>query len=112
MSIFVSVDGGGFTPQIETSDTVTTFSGEPGHAYEFICIASDTAGNTEVQEADAQAVTEVVVPDSREDVCRSPSLCGAGCGCTPGAPAVGLVAIGLLGMRFVGPGGWWRRTGG
>ena len=28
--------------------------------------------------------------------------CGAGCGCTPGAPAVGLIFFGLMGLRFIG----------
>jgi hypothetical protein len=31
-----------------------------------------------------------------------PGTCGAGCGCTPGAPAVGMIFFGLLAMRFVG----------
>ncbi|MHC4697027.1 MAG: right-handed parallel beta-helix repeat-containing protein [Planctomycetota bacterium] len=30
--------------------------------------------------------------------------CGAGAGCTPGAPAAGLIFFGLLVLRFVGPG--------
>jgi len=32
------------------------------------------------------------------------SFCGAGCGCTPEAPAVGLIFFGLMLLRFVGPG--------
>ncbi|UCC31161.1 MAG: right-handed parallel beta-helix repeat-containing protein [Phycisphaerales bacterium] len=31
-------------------------------------------------------------------------FCGAGAGCTPDAPAVGLIFLGLLGLRFVGTG--------
>ena len=31
-------------------------------------------------------------------------LCGAGCGCTPDAPALGFILFGLLALRFVGPG--------
>ena len=30
------------------------------------------------------------------------TMCGAGCGCTPGAPAVGLIFFGLMGFRFIG----------
>ncbi len=37
------------------------------------------------------------------------SFCGAGCGCTPEAPAVGFIFIGLLALRFVGPGKPGRR---
>jgi len=47
--------------------------------------------------------------DEALDLCCRPGLCGAGCGCTPGAPAVGLIFLGLMGMRFVGP---CRRTRG
>jgi len=32
-----------------------------------------------------------------------PPVCGAGAGCTPEAPALGLIFRGLLGLRFVGP---------
>jgi hypothetical protein len=31
-------------------------------------------------------------------------FCGTGSGCTPGAPAVGFILMGLLALRFVGPG--------
>ena len=35
------------------------FTGEVGKNYGFICIASDTAGNVEVQEPVAEAATSV-----------------------------------------------------
>jgi hypothetical protein len=31
-----------------------------------------------------------------------PAPCGAGCGCTPDAPMVGIILFGLLTLRFVG----------
>lgn len=37
-----------------------------------------------------------------EAVISNSTMCGAGCGCTPGAPAVILTFFGLLAMRFVG----------
>ncbi len=61
-SIFVSVDGGGFRPYLErTQETSTTFSGEGGKTYEFLCVAADTAGNIEVQDAVAEAVTTIML---------------------------------------------------
>ena len=62
-SIFVSVNYGSFKPFIaKTSDTSTPFTGEPGKTYGFICIATDTAGNTEVQEPIAETDTFVNPP--------------------------------------------------
>lgn len=59
-SIFVSVDGGGFTSLLEKSlDTNMVFSGERGKTYEFLCVAVDTAGNVEDQPLVAEAVTAV-----------------------------------------------------
>ena len=60
-SIFVSVDGGPFTPFLErTRETSATFRGEVGRTYGFLAIATDTAGNIEVQAADAEASTRIV----------------------------------------------------
>jgi hypothetical protein len=56
-TIFVSADGGPFEIYKTTSATSTFFSGEPDHAYEFLCIARDTAGNTEVQDPVGEAFT-------------------------------------------------------
>lgn len=59
-NIFASVDGGGFVPVINgTKDTSATFTGETGKNYSFICIASDTAKNVEVQDPVAEAWTYV-----------------------------------------------------
>ncbi|MDY6987069.1 MAG: LamG-like jellyroll fold domain-containing protein [Thermodesulfobacteriota bacterium] len=59
-TILVSVDGGTFEPFLEkTQQTNTTFVGEDGKTYGFICVATDTAGNTEVQEAVAETQTVV-----------------------------------------------------
>jgi len=60
-SIFVSVDGGPFTPFLErTRETSAAFRGEVGKTYGFLAIATDTAGNIEVQAADAEASTRIV----------------------------------------------------
>lgn len=60
-SIFVSVDGGPFTPFLErTRETSATFRGEVGRTYGFLAIATDTAGNIEVQAANAEASTRIV----------------------------------------------------
>jgi hypothetical protein len=39
--------------------------------------------------------------------CKRPAPCGAGC-CEPGAPGICFIVLGLLGLRFVGPGCRWR----
>jgi len=60
-TIFVSVNGGSFTPFLEkTRDTRAMFHGEGGKTYGFICIATDTAGNVEVKNPVAEVTTQVV----------------------------------------------------
>lgn len=60
-SILVSADGGSFTPFLErTRQTSATFRGELGKTYGFLSIATDTAGNIEVQSATAEATTRIV----------------------------------------------------
>jgi len=60
-SIFVSVEGGPFTSFLErTRETSATFRGEVGKTYGFLAIATDTAGNIEVQTATAEASTRIV----------------------------------------------------
>jgi len=67
-SVFVSTDGGPFTPILtKTKDTSTSFTGVVGKTYGFICIATDTAGNTEVQDPTAETVTLVTKPDPPGD---------------------------------------------
>ena len=69
-SILVSVDGGDFTPFLErTRETSTTFRGEVGRTYGFLSIATDTAGNIEVQPATAEATTEVVTGTAQTIAC-------------------------------------------
>ena len=61
---FVSVNGSGFTPFIErSSENSAEFVGENGKTYEFICIATDTAGNVEVQDPIAEATTTIVLDE-------------------------------------------------
>ncbi len=66
-SVFVSDDGGPFTPLTEeTTETTTSFVGEPGHTYGFSCVARDTAGNAEVQQPLAETTTTVVTPTCKQ----------------------------------------------
>ena len=59
-TVYVSANGGPFTPLVVTGeDTSTAFTGEVGNTYGFLCLAQDTAGNVETQEADAEATTTV-----------------------------------------------------
>jgi uncharacterized repeat protein (TIGR01451 family) len=58
-TIFSSMDGGGFVPVIRTKNMNATFSGEVEKNYGFICIASDTAGNVEVQDPVVEATTYI-----------------------------------------------------
>lgn len=61
-AVLVAVDGGAFTPLLEkTSDTSATFTGEPGKTYAFLRVATDTAGNIEVQNPVAETATTLVV---------------------------------------------------
>jgi uncharacterized repeat protein (TIGR01451 family) len=62
-TIFVSVDGGGFTPFLTTQETSTLFIGEPNRTYGFLCLATDTAGNTEAQDTIAEVVTTTTTDD-------------------------------------------------
>jgi len=59
--ILVSEDGADFKPFVEQiKETSTTFTGVPGKTYQFICIATDTAGNVEIQNLVAEATTKIV----------------------------------------------------
>ena len=61
-SVFISENGGGFTPLLEeTRSTQATFSGENGKTYGFFCSAVDTAGNIENQAIEAEVTTTVVI---------------------------------------------------
>jgi protocatechuate 3,4-dioxygenase beta subunit len=61
-SIFVSDNGGAFTPFLtQTTQTSASFTGVNGHTYGFYSIAVDNAGNVEPTPSSAQATTRVVV---------------------------------------------------
>lgn len=61
-TIFVSVDGGSYTPFLRnTTDTSAFYLGQPGKTYRFICVAEDLAGNFEVQGSVAEATTYLKV---------------------------------------------------
>lgn len=74
-SILVSVDGSSFTPFLEgTRETSATFRGEVGRTYGFIAIATDTAGNIEIQDATAEASTRVIPADCATGDTESPTI--------------------------------------
>lgn len=61
-TLFVSVDGGPYTPFLRnTTDTSAYYLGQPGKTYRFICVAEDVAGNLEVQGSVAEATTHLKV---------------------------------------------------
>ncbi len=60
-AILVSEDGGTFVPFLQkTSRTSATFTGSLGETYSFLCIATDTAGNVEVQAPVAETATKLL----------------------------------------------------
>lgn len=61
-SVFVSENGGGYTSYLTTSAKNGSFFGERGISYSFICIASDTAGNIELQSPAAEVSTYIPLP--------------------------------------------------
>lgn len=57
-TILVSTNSGSFVPVLSRATGMSTsFETESGTTYGFICVATDTAGNTEVQTMVAEAVT-------------------------------------------------------
>lgn len=77
-SILVAENGGEFQPFLEkTKSTSTTFNGKANNRYEFICLATDTAGNTEVQELLAEAtIVTGVIPNQPPLVNAGPDMQG------------------------------------
>ena len=71
-TIFVSEDGSGFRPNITTGNANATFRGQSGKTYSFICIAANTAGNTEIQDPVAEAGTHIA-SDSDSDGITDPA---------------------------------------
>ena len=62
-SVFVSKDGGSFTPFVShTSQTSATFSGQAGHNYAFYSVATDNLGNVEPTPSAAEATTTIAGP--------------------------------------------------
>jgi hypothetical protein len=59
-SIYVSDNGGAFTPLLtDTTQTSTSFTGVDGHTYGFYSIATDNVGNVQPTPTAAQATTTV-----------------------------------------------------
>jgi len=68
-TILVSTDGSDFSEYItRTEDTTASFEGEDGHSYGFICIATDVAGNIEIQQPIAETETVVMTPNSAKAI--------------------------------------------
>jgi Carboxypeptidase regulatory-like domain/Beta-propeller repeat len=59
-TIYVSDNGGPFTPWLTTTGTQATFVSAVNHTYAFFSVARDKAGNTEVVKAAAEAKTRIV----------------------------------------------------
>ncbi len=61
--VFVSDNGGPYTPfLVDTDATSAQFTGQSGHTYRFISVASDNIGNREPTPADPQATINVATP--------------------------------------------------
>ncbi len=61
--IYVSVDGGPFTPLLTgTTQTATTFTGQVGHRYGFYSVATDNLGHRQPTPTAAQAAISLVAP--------------------------------------------------
>ena len=63
-SVFVSDNGGPFTPLPAVSATQTPFTGVGGHQYGFFSIARDASSRTECAKYGAEASTMVLLPGS------------------------------------------------
>jgi RHS repeat-associated protein len=62
-SVFVSVNGGNFTPLLSnTTQTSTTFTGQAGHTYSFFSVAVDNVGNLQPLPTTPQATITVMLP--------------------------------------------------
>ena len=63
-TIYSSDNNGPFIWLTTTSDTSTTFTGQPGHTYGFYSVATDNVGNVQPTPSAAQATTFVPFPSS------------------------------------------------
>ena len=62
-NVYVSDDGGAFNNfKMNTTATSATFTGQPGHTYSFISIATSNVGLTQPTPTGAQATTQVISP--------------------------------------------------
>jgi len=62
-NVFVSDNGGPFTPLLtNTTQTSTTFTGQVGHTYSFFSVATDNVGNLQPLPTNPQATITVVLP--------------------------------------------------
>lgn len=60
-SVFVATNGGPYELLIDKSQQQgTLFTGAPGNRYDFFCVATDSAGNTEAPVIESEAFTEIV----------------------------------------------------
>ena len=60
-NVYVSDDGGTFNNlMMSTTQTSTTFTGQPGHTYSFISVATSNTGITQPEPSVGQATTEVL----------------------------------------------------
>jgi hypothetical protein len=75
--IFVSVDGGAFTPfLLGSTETSAIYSGAAGHTYAFYSVATDNVGHTEVPPTVADTATQIVVVAAEADFGDAPDNYG------------------------------------
>ncbi len=86
-TIYVSDNGGPFTPWLTSSGTQATFVSNANHTYSFFSVARDKAGNAEVVKTAAEASTQIV------------SIANIGGRVTLGGNALGNVTMTLSGSR-------------
>ena len=62
MNVFVSDNGGAFTPfRTDTTQTSAVFAGQFGHTYSFFSVATDNVGHRQPTPTSAQATTQLVL---------------------------------------------------
>lgn len=73
--VFVSVDGGPFTPWLQSTKlTSASYAGQLGHGYAFYSVATDVAGNRESAPLQPQAQTSVSLINSPPVISVAPSV--------------------------------------
>ena len=77
-NIFVSDNGGPFTPFLtNTTTTSATFTGQVGHTYSFYSVATDNVGNVQPTPTAGQATTKLVPLDTTPPTSSVNALPGA-----------------------------------